>query len=135
MLLTLNDCKITLEDLKSLLQEDLKIKYIKMLDENSLQNLDYDIEVLLIECIAGNITESNALKYISNLPPCLKYMIIGGCWNAHPFNPFCYKRDDNDMIEYPNENCIRMPFGCVMKYHFSRGSEDDNYMEIFRKYI
>ena len=134
MLLKVKDCRIKLKGLKRLLQIGLKTKCVSILDENSINNLELDLEILLIQRIESKIPLCKILQCFSNLPPCLKYIIISNSWNSHPFNPWCYERDSNDMINYPNEKYIKLPFGCKMMYHNSRIYGNDSHIKIFKQY-
>ncbi len=108
MLLNQEDCIINFQELKTLIQDDYKTKYIPHIDDFAdIDNLDYDLDILIL----GNLSEKIYKKRISNLPSCLKYIIVK---DGHFFPFQCF--DKRNEIMYPNPEYIKMPYNCKMKY-------------------
>ena len=127
MLKAVKDYVIEFPELESLLNKDYKIKYIvDAKKRDNLDNLDYDLDILIL----GTIREH---QYISNLPPCLKYIIV---YDSDYFNPHRYNSLSNNVfvskfvydssIEYPNNKHIKMPHDCIMKYYDGRYDYDND---------
>ena len=133
MLIKRENCYTDSEEIETLLKPEYKIKSV-MTRKPNLDNLDYDIDVLLL-CDTFKVYEKmpEIVKYLSNLPPSLKYIV---CSRSFYLDPYAYEQNSECEIEYP-DNKIKLPHGCKMLYYVDYSGDEPDYEiyeEICKKY-